>query len=63
MEYSTLSFGHFEFQFKGVSDVVLLPLLLLIAIPVFKASSVDTDQPPRPVASDLGLHCMPMSFL
>ena len=34
---------------------------ILIAIPVFNANSVDPDQTPRSVASDLGLHCLPMS--
>ena len=29
----------------------------------FNANSVDSDQTPRSVASDLGLHCLPMSLL
>ena len=32
-------------------------------IPVFKANRVDPDQTPRSAASDLGLHCLPMSLL
>ena len=32
-------------------------------IPVFTANSVDPDQMPHSVASDLGLHCLPMSLL
>ena len=32
-------------------------------IPVLHANSVDPDQSPRPVASDLGLYCLPMSIL
>ena len=32
-------------------------------IPVFNANSVDPDQTPRFAASDLGLHCLPVSFL
>ena len=32
-------------------------------IPVFNANSVDPDQMPRSAASDLGLHCLPMSLL
>ena len=31
-------------------------------IPVFSANSVDPDQTPRSVASDLGLHCLAMSI-
>ena len=36
---------------------------VLIEIPIFDANSVDHDQTPRSVASDLGLHCLPMSFV
>ena len=32
-------------------------------IPVVSANSVDLDQIPRPVASDLGLHCLPITLL
>ena len=32
-------------------------------MPVVNANSVDPDQTPRSVASDLGLHCLPMSHL
>ena len=31
-------------------------------VPVHNANSVDTDQTPRSAASDLGLHCLPMSL-
>ena len=31
-----------------------------IEIPVFNANSADPDQTPRPAASDLGLHSLPM---
>ena len=34
-----------------------------IYIPVLNANSVDPDQTPHSVASDLGLQCMPMSHL
>ena len=34
-----------------------------IEILVFNANSVDPDQTPRSVASDLGLHCLPMPLL
>ena len=45
-------FGPVHFQYKG-----------FVEIPVFSANSVDPDQTPRSVESDLGLHCLPMSFL
>ena len=32
-------------------------------ISVFYANSVDPDQTPRSAASDLGLHCLPLSLL
>ena len=32
-------------------------------IPVLNANSVDPDQMPHSVASDLGLHCLLMSYL
>ena len=45
-------------------DVTLSPNSInFIEIPVFKANSVDPDQTPRSAASDLGLHCLPMSLL
>ena len=31
-------------------------------LPVCNANSVDPDQTPRSVASDLGLHCLPFPF-
>ena len=31
--------------------------------PVFNANIVDPDQTPHSAASDLGLHCLPMSVL
>ena len=34
-----------------------------IEIPVLNANSVDPDQTPRSVASDLGLHCLLVSVL
>ena len=33
-----------------------------VEISKFNANSVDPDQTPRSVASDLGLHCLPMSL-
>ena len=43
------------------SEFLLIPSF--IEIPVFHANSVDPDQTPRSAASDLGLHCLPMSLL
>ena len=34
-----------------------------MAIRVLNANNVDPDQTPRSAASDLGLHCLPMSLL
>ena len=42
---------------RGVQ--LLLPCF--IEMPIFNANSVDPDQTPHSVASDLGLHCLPMS--
>ena len=39
----------------------LLPCF--IEIPVFNANSADPDQMSHSAASDLGLHCLPMSLL
>ena len=41
--------------------ILLLPCF--IEVPVFHANMLDPDQTPRSAASDLGLHCLPMSFL
>ena len=46
----------------GMSDKFLL-LPCFIEIPVFNAQSVDPDLMPHSVASDLGLHCLPMFLL
>ena len=45
----------------GVGLVVLLTCS--IEIPLLNANSVDPDQTPRSVESDLGLHCLPMSLI
>ena len=46
-------------------DVWLVFFILpcFIANPEFHANSVDPDQKPRYAASDLGLHCLPISIL
>ena len=38
-------------------------LLYFIEVLVLNANSVDPDQTPRSVASDLDLHCLQMSLL
>ena len=45
-----------------VSGKFLL-LLCFIEIPVFNANSVDCDQSPHSVVSDLGLQCLPITLL
>ena len=42
---------------------LFLVLPCFIEIPVLNANSVDLDQTPRSAASDLGLHCWPVSLL
>ena len=42
---------------------LVLSLLYFIEIPVSNANSMDSDQTPRYAASDLGLHCLPVSLL
>ena len=39
-----------------------LLLLCFIEVPVHNANNVDTDQTPRSAASDVGLHCLPLSL-
>ena len=49
------------FNIMGVWVVFIKPCFT--EIPVFNANSVDPDQTPHSAASDLGLHCLPMSLL
>ena len=53
-------FGPVHFQNKGY--LVRFFYYYFIEIPVFNANSVDPDQTPRSAASDLGLHCLPLSL-
>ena len=57
---STLWTGPFPIQ--GVYGQFSL-LIFFVDISIFKAISVDPDQTPRHAASDLDLHCLPMSLL
>ena len=43
--------------------VIFLFLPCIIEMPVFNANSADPDQTPHYAASDLDLHCLPMSLL
>ena len=47
----------------SVFCLLLLLLLCFIEILVINANSVDPDQTPRSVASDLGLHSLPVTIL
>ena len=46
-----------------IRSVWLVLLSYFVEIPELNANSVDPDQMPHSVASDLGLHCLPMSLL
>ena len=48
---------------KGGTKWLVFIITLLSEISVNHANSVDPDQTPRFAASDLGLHCLPMSLL
>ena len=43
--------------------VSFLLLLCFVEIPVFDANSVNSDQILCSAVSDLGLHCLPITFL
>ena len=45
------------------SSLVFSLFLCFIEIPVFNVNSVDPDQTPQNAASDLGLHCLPVTLL
>ena len=53
-------FGQVHFQQKGHLVILLLPCFIEIC--VLNANSVDPDQMPQNAASDLGLHCLPVSL-
>ena len=48
-------------HFKGVQSILLLLFIFLWKI--LLANNVDPDQMPHHVASDLGLHCLPVTLL
>ena len=47
---------------RGVWLVVFF-IITCLKKTAFNANSVDPDQTPRSAASDLGLHCLPISLL
>ena len=62
VDLSTLTPWTDQFPLEGVFDYFeLLPYF--IEISKFNANSLDPYQTPRSAASDLDLHCLPMSFL
>ena len=64
--YSVMPNGLFYlFLWAGLMEDVfgLFLFLFTVEIPILNANSVDPDQTPRSAASDLGLHCLPMSHL
>ena len=58
---------YFNFSDRSISNRRSSDSFFIIKIfyriPVFFANSVDPDQTPQTAASDLGLHCLPMSLL
>ena len=48
-------------HFKGVWSILLL--LLYFSWKILLANTVDPDLTPHYVASELGLHCLPMTLL
>ena len=59
MDSSPFTLRSGPFPIKGMSVFLLLPCF--IEVPVFNASSLNPDQTPRSAASDLSLHCLPLS--
>ena len=58
-------FGPVYFQSHSGVWLVFIVSLLFFFLKIYKFStkSVDPDQTPRSAASDLGLHCWPLSLL
>ena len=60
MDSSTLTLWKVHFLYKGC---LVSLYYCLIEIAELNATSVDSDQTARSAASDLGLHCLPVSLL
>ena len=63
MDSSTSSHWTSISYIRGVWLVLFLSLSCFVEISELHANSIDSDQTPRSVASDLGLHCLPLSLL
>ena len=62
MDSSTITLQASPFsQYKGC--LVSFIITIFIETPMFNVNSVDPDQTPLSAASDLDLHCLPMSLL
>ena len=61
MDSATSTIRTGPFPIEGVKARLLL-LLCFMEIPILNANSVDPDQTPRYVASELGLHCLPLGL-
>ena len=62
VDSSTLTLSTGPFPISGVSGQFLL-LSCSVELSELNANSVDPDQTPRSAASDLGLHCLPLTLL
>ena len=62
MDSSAITLWTDTFPIKGMSGSFLLQACF-IEIPALNANSADPDQTPRSVASDLGLHRLPVFHL
>ena len=62
MDSCTVTLWSDTFPVERVSGLFLL-LPYVIETPVLNANSVDSDWTPHSAASDLSLHCLPMSLL
>ena len=60
---SSLQYKECLVSFSYDTMFFLLFFFFFSDIPVFNVYSVDPDQMPQSVASDLGLHCLPMFLL
>ena len=62
--YSSLVLWTGPFPVHWASDhFIIITMFCSVEIPVFNSNSVDSDQTLRSAASELDLHCLPMSLL
>ena len=60
--YLSLLTGPFQME-KALLVIIFFIISICFEILIFNANSVYPDLTPRYSASDLGLHCLPMSLL